>query len=134
MALLGNTTGALLGYGAGRLLGSDALDLLGARNRHVRVLTTRLVHRPFSTMLGLRLTPGMPFAAVSLAAGSNRLPVAGFAWATALGTAPGTAACVAAGTAAASPLSLAVWGPFAGALAVLGAAFLIRRRRRSTAP
>ncbi|MGW1135038.1 TVP38/TMEM64 family protein [Streptomyces griseoluteus] len=128
---MGNTAGALIGYGAARLLGSDALNLLSTRSPHVDALRARLVQRPFVGMLWMRLTPGMPFAAVSVAAGSSRLPVVPFAVATALGTLPATAACVAMGTAASSLPSPVIWGPFGAAVAAFGAVFLIRRRRRN---
>ncbi|MFF9378158.1 TVP38/TMEM64 family protein [Streptomyces griseoluteus] len=131
VAAAGNTAGALIGYGAARLLGSDALNLLSTRSRHVGALRARLVQRPFVSMLWMRLTPGMPFAAVSVAAGSSRLPVVPFAVATALGTLPATGACVAMGTAASSLSSPVVWGPFGAAVAVFGTVFLIRRRRRN---
>ncbi|MGW2211564.1 TVP38/TMEM64 family protein [Streptomyces sp. NPDC001781] len=130
VAVVGNTAGALLGYVAARLLGSDALHLLSARSRRVEALRARLVRRPFVSMLWMRVTPGMPFAAVSVAAGSSRLPVLPFAVATALGTLPATGACVAMGTAAASLSSPVIWGPFGAAAAAFGAVFLVRRKRR----
>ncbi|WP_420711768.1 TVP38/TMEM64 family protein [Streptomyces sp. NRRL F-5123] len=131
VAVLGNTAGALLGYVAARLLGSDALHLLSARSRHVETLRARLTRRPFISMLWMRITPGMPFAAVSVAAGSSRLPVLPFAVATALGTLPATGACVAMGTVATSLSSPVVWGPFAAAVVVFGVFLLIRRKGRS---
>ncbi|MFD6418679.1 TVP38/TMEM64 family protein [Streptomyces sp. NPDC060194] len=131
VAALGNTAGALVGYGAARLLGSDALNLLSTGNRHVEALRARLRRRPFVSMIWMRITPGMPFAAVSVAAGSSRLPVLPFAAATALGTLPATGACVAMGTAASSLSSPVLWGPFGAAVAAFGAVFLIRRRKRN---
>ncbi|MFI0724175.1 TVP38/TMEM64 family protein [Streptomyces sp. NPDC021224] len=131
VAVLGNTAGALLGYGAARLLGSDALRLLSVRSRHVGLLRQRLAQKPFVGLLWMRITPGMPFAAVSVAAGSSRLPILPFAAATALGTLPATSACVVMGTTASSLSSPVIWAPFAGAVAAVGAVLLVRRRRRA---
>ncbi len=131
LAVAGTVLGALLGFGAGRLLGRDALrpvlrfDLLAALER-------RLSDRAFTSILGLRLLPVMPFAVVNLGAALSRMRWPPFAVATALGTFPGNAVWVLAGTSASAPSSTGLWLP-AAAAGVLAGAVAVRRvaRRRA---
>jgi uncharacterized membrane protein YdjX (TVP38/TMEM64 family) len=106
--------GALFGLGWGTLLGTLAstggavLTMLAVRHAlrdrvarrfgpQVQALDLALAARGAAYVLSLRLLPVIPYVAVNLMSGLTRLPTRTFAWASALGMAPGTAVYVNAG-------------------------------------
>ncbi|HEU4658289.1 MAG TPA: TVP38/TMEM64 family protein [Capillimicrobium sp.] len=86
---------ATLSCATSRFVAGDAVAELGGRR--VRALAALVERRAFLSVLYVRLLPGVPFALFNYAAGLTRIPIATFAAATALGTAPRTFAYVALG-------------------------------------
>jgi uncharacterized membrane protein YdjX (TVP38/TMEM64 family) len=130
-AVAGTTLGAVLGFAVGRALGRDAVRPL-LRGRVLSGLDRRLAGRGFTSVLMLRLLPGVPFAAVNLSAAFSTVRLGAFAAATAAGTVPGTAAYVVAGASASAPASPLFWAPavLIGCLALLSTASLWRAARQ----
>ena len=94
-ALVAATLGASLACAVGRFVAGDAVEeLAGPR---VKSLATWVERRGFVSVFYARLAPGMPYNAVNYACGLTSIPIATFAAATALGTAPRTCAYVALG-------------------------------------
>jgi uncharacterized membrane protein YdjX (TVP38/TMEM64 family) len=95
-ALVGETLGALLMYGAARtaLGGRLARRRQAAGRARGRGLMQRIEDgvrdNAVSTLLALRLMPGVPFGLVNLAAGLLRVPVGVYAATTVAGIAPST--------------------------------------------
>ncbi|MEV4612524.1 VTT domain-containing protein [Kitasatospora sp. NPDC049258] len=102
MAVAATTLGAALAFWLGRALGRDALRPL-LRARPLTALDRRLTERGFSSVLLLRIVPGVPFQAANLGCAVSGVRFWPYTWATLIGVAPGTAAYVVAGASAGSP-------------------------------
>ncbi|QDY75729.1 TVP38/TMEM64 family protein [Streptomyces qinzhouensis] len=103
-ALAGTVLGAGIAFTLGRLLGQDALRPL-LRGRWLKAADHQFSAHGFRSMLGVRLFPGVPFAAANYCAAVSRMGYAPFLLATAIGSIPNTAAYVIAGSRASSPTS-----------------------------
>lgn len=94
-AIVSATLGASLACTVGRFVAGDAVDeLAGPR---IRSLAAWVGRRGFVSVLYARIAPGAPYNLVNYACGLTTVPVATFALATAIGTAPRTFAYVALG-------------------------------------
>lgn len=113
IGLVSATLGAYGGFWLGRLLGREAVErLTGHRVERVDALLRR---RGLVAVLGIRLVPVVPFAAVNYAAGLTAVGQRDYLVGTALGIVPATVAYVVLGAYGTSPVS---W-PFAVALSAL---------------
>ena len=123
--------GACLAFMISRSIAPDAVEqLAGPRLKAIEELVSR---RGFVSVLYARIVPGVPYTLVNYAAGLTRIPLAVFAAATALGTAPRAFAYTALGgslgnlrspEAAIAVAVLVVMGS-------IGLALLYRERRRA---
>jgi len=78
--------GACIAFSISRFVAPDAVEhLAGPRLVSVEELVSR---RGFVSVLYARIAPGVPYTLVNYAAGLTRIPLAVFAAATAIGTAP----------------------------------------------
>ena len=94
-AIVSATLGASLACIVGRFVAGDAVEeLAGPR---IRALAAWVGRRGFLSVFYARLAPGAPYNLVNYACGLTTVPVATFALATAIGTAPRTFAYVALG-------------------------------------
>lgn len=127
LAMVSALLGGCLAFTISRTVGHDAVEhLQGPRLRRLR---DWVGSRGFVSVLTARLLPGVPYNSVNYAAGLTPVPLAAFAAATAIGTAPRTYAYVAVG---------GEWGDWTsprmlvaiGLLAATGAAGVIVARRR----
>jgi len=126
--LVGASLGAYGGFWLGRLLGREAVErLTGSRVARVDELLRR---RGLLAVLGIRLVPVVPFAAVNYAAGLTAVHQRDYVLGTLLGIAPATVAYVVLGAYGSSPLS---W-PFAIAVVALvlltGGSWVMLRRAK----
>ena len=131
VTLAGAVLGACLAFSISRYVAGDAIvQLAGPRLLALEELVSR---RGFVSVLYARIVPGVPYTLVNYAAGLTRIPLAVFAGATALGTAPRAFAYTALGgslgnlrspEAAIAVAVLIVMGS-------LGLALLHRERRRA---
>jgi len=134
LAVVGTTLGAVLAFVLGRLLGRDALRPLQKR-KVFAALDRRLTDQGFTSVLLLRLVPGVPFQGVSFAAAFSGTRPWPYTTATALGVLPGTAVYVIAGASASSPTSSAFLLSNAALVAVTVFLLAVRARRRgATSP
>ncbi len=86
VTLAGAVLGACLAFSISRYVAGDAIvQLAGPRLLALEELVSR---RGFVSVLYARIVPGVPYTLVNYAAGLTRIPLAVFAGATALGTAP----------------------------------------------
>ena len=86
VSLASAVLGATLAFLISRHLAGDAVEhLAGPRLVSLEALVSR---RGFVSVLYARIAPGVPYTLVNYAAGLTRIPLAVFAAATALGTAP----------------------------------------------
>ncbi|HCA84470.1 MAG TPA: hypothetical protein DEQ61_02560, partial [Streptomyces sp.] len=132
LAVAGTTLGAVLAFGLGRGLGRDALKPLLTR-KIIHSLDRRLTEHGFSSVLLLRLVPGVPFQGVNFAAALSGMRLWPYAIATALGVLPGTAAYVIAGASASSPTSPAFLLSAAAIVVMMVLTLAALRRARRTA-
>ncbi len=95
-ALVAATLGASLACVVGRFVAGDAVEELGGPR--VQSFAAWVGRRGFVSVLYARLAPGLPYNIVNYACGLTTIPVATFALATAIGTAPRTFAYVALGS------------------------------------
>jgi uncharacterized membrane protein YdjX (TVP38/TMEM64 family) len=131
VTLVGAVLGACLAFAISRYVAGDAIEqLAGPRLKAIEELVSR---RGFVSVLYARIAPGVPYSLVNYAAGLTRIPLAVFAAATALGTAPRAFAYTALGgslgnlrspEAAIAVAVLVVMGS-------IGLALLYRERRRA---
>jgi len=131
VTLAGAVLGACLAFMISRSVAPDAVEqLAGPRLKAIEELVSR---RGFVSVLYARIAPGVPYSLVNYAAGLTRIPLAVFAAATALGTAPRAFAYTALGgslgnlrspEAAIAVAVLVVMGS-------IGLALLYRERRRA---
>ncbi len=78
--------GAAIAFTISRYVAGDAVErLAGSRIKGIEAVISR---RGFLSVLYARIAPGVPYSLVNYAAGLTRIPLAVFAGATALGTAP----------------------------------------------
>jgi uncharacterized membrane protein YdjX (TVP38/TMEM64 family) len=122
---------ALLSYALGRAVGRPLLRaILGAR--FVR-LERGMGRGGTSLLLAGRLFPVVPFALLGYAAGATRIGVWRFSWTTVLGYLPLTTAVAYLGSRAEtlSATDPAVWIAAAALVAVIGAGWFVRQRRRA---
>ncbi len=94
-AIVAATLGASLACAIGRFVAGDAVEELGGPR--VRSFAAWVGRRGFISVFYARLAPGLPYNAVNYACGLTTIPIATFALATAIGTAPRTFAYVALG-------------------------------------
>ena len=86
MTLVSAVLGACIAFSISRYVAGDAIEqLAGPRLKAIEELVSR---RGFVSVLYARIAPGVPYSLVNYAAGLTRIPLAVFAAATALGTAP----------------------------------------------
>jgi uncharacterized membrane protein YdjX (TVP38/TMEM64 family) len=86
VTLVSAVLGACLAFMISRYVAGDAIEqLAGPRLKAIEELVSR---RGFVSVLYARIAPGVPYTLVNYAAGLTRIPLAVFAAATALGTAP----------------------------------------------
>jgi uncharacterized membrane protein YdjX (TVP38/TMEM64 family) len=86
VTLAGAVLGACLAFSLSRYVAGDAIEqLAGPRLKAIEELVSR---RGFVSVLYARIAPGVPYSLVNYAAGLTRIPLAVFAAATAIGTAP----------------------------------------------
>lgn len=128
IVLVAASLGAYGGFWLGRLLGREAVErLTGSRVQRVDELLRR---RGLLAVLGIRLVPVVPFAAVNYAAGLTAVHQRDYVLGTLLGIAPATVAYVVLGAYGSSPLS---W-PFAIAVVALvlltGGSWVMLRRAK----
>jgi uncharacterized membrane protein YdjX (TVP38/TMEM64 family) len=133
VTLAGAVLGACLAFSLSRYVAGDAIEqLAGPRLKAIEELVSR---RGFVSVLYARIAPGVPYSLVNYAAGLTRIPLAVFAAATAIGTAPRAFAYTALGgslgnlrspEAAVAVAVLVVMGS-------LGLALLYRERRQRRA-
>lgn len=120
LVVVGASVGATAAFALSRRLGRARVQrLLGPRLSRADGWLER---RGFATMLGLRLTPLVPFTVLNYAAGLSGVPVRAYVTATALGIVPGAFAYASLGGTLQDPLSVRFFGA-AGlvvALAVAG--------------
>lgn len=126
---VGAVVGACVAFAVARVLGQDALERrVGS---HLACLHALLDRRAFTTILGLRLVPLVPFTALNYVAGLTGVSWGAYTLATMLGILPGVSVSVVLGAESRSPGS---W-PFLATLAALvvfsGSAFVVSRRHRS---
>lgn len=122
---------ALAAYAVGRHLGRPALHRMigGERLDRAEAFVDRGGWR---ALIAARLVPVVPFSLFGYVAGAARVPLARYAWTTAVGYVPITALSVLFGTRA-EELSLTdpvLLGALGGLLALLGASVVIGRRLR----
>jgi uncharacterized membrane protein YdjX (TVP38/TMEM64 family) len=135
LAVAGTTLGAVLAFSLGRSLGREALQPV-LKRKVLAALDRRLTNQGFSSVLLLRIVPGVPFQGVNFAAAFSGVRPWAFTTATAVGVLPGTAAYVIAGASASSPASPAFLLSTAAivVMMVLTLAVLRRARRTATPP
>lgn len=95
VAICSAVLAACLAFTISRRAAPDAVRKVGGPR--AQRLAGWVERRGFFAILYARLLPGVPYTAVNYGAGLTRLPIASFALATALGTAPRTFAYVALG-------------------------------------
>jgi uncharacterized membrane protein YdjX (TVP38/TMEM64 family) len=131
VVMAGATTGAATGFALARVLGRDTVARIDNECReHLDALLRR---NGLIAIVGIRLVPLLPFAAVNYACGLSALRTRDYLLGTALGILPGATAYVTIGAFGATPGSV----PFllaVGGLAVLliAGAVVIHRRRLGT--
>jgi uncharacterized membrane protein YdjX (TVP38/TMEM64 family) len=123
--------GACLAFLISRYLAGDAVEqLAGPRLQALEALVSR---RGFVSVLYARIAPGVPYTLVNYAAGLTRIPLAVFAAATALGTAPRAFAYTALGGSLGdlrSPEAVIAVAVI-GSMWLIGLVLLVRERRRA---
>lgn len=132
LVYVGAVLGAAAAFGLGRWLGRDAVErYTGTRVARLDELVSR---RGFTTVLGMRLIPIIPFTAINYGAGLTAVRRRDYALGTALGIIPGTLAYVALG-AFGLEFGWPAWVAIGvlGALMITGAIWAERRRRISRA-
>ena len=125
--------GATIAFLIARYLAGDAVQqLAGPRLQGLEELVSR---RGFVSVLYARIAPGVPYTLVNYAAGLTRIPLAVFAAATALGTAPRAFAYTALGGSLGNVRSpeAVVAVTIIGGMWLIGLALLVRERRRRRA-
>ena len=127
VSLAGAVVGASIGFGLSRVLGRGAVERLDSLHR----LDDLLRRRGLIAVIGIRLVPLLPFAALNYACGLSAVRPRDFVLGTAIGILPVAAAYSTIGAFGASPGSL----PFLLALGGLGAltiggVIVIRRRHK----
>ncbi|MBA3799672.1 MAG: TVP38/TMEM64 family protein [Geodermatophilaceae bacterium] len=129
VSLAGAVVGASIGFGLSRVLGRGAVERLDSDRLHR--LDDLLRRRGLIAVIGIRLVPLLPFAALNYACGLSAVRPRDFVLGTAIGILPVAAAYSTIGAFGASPGSL----PFLVALGGLGAltiggVIVIRRRHK----
>jgi uncharacterized membrane protein YdjX (TVP38/TMEM64 family) len=122
--------GASLAFTISRYVAGDAVEhLAGARLQALEALVSR---RGFASVFYARVAPGVPYSLVNYAAGLTRIPLAVFAAATALGTAPRAFAYTALGGSIGNLRSpeAAIAVAVLVVMGTIGLALLWRERRR----
>lgn len=119
LVVVGATAGATAAFALSRRLGRARVQrILGAR---LTKADGWLAQRGFATMLGLRLTPLVPFSVLNYAAGLSRVPAKPYVWATALGIVPGAFAYASLGGTLGDPLSARFFASIAMVVALAAA-------------
>jgi uncharacterized membrane protein YdjX (TVP38/TMEM64 family) len=129
VSLTGAVVGASIGFGLSRVLGRGAVERLDSDRLHR--LDDLLRRSGLLAVIGVRLVPLLPFAALNYACGRSAVRARDYVLGTAIGILPGAAAYSTIGAFGGDPGSL----PFLLALGGLGAltiggAIVIRRRRK----
>ena len=143
-AIMASTAGAVATYFAVRLAGEGRLKRWIDRNEgRLNQLVCQVDANPFICLLAMRLTPVIPFPAISIAAGAIHAPLRAFLPATLLGVAPaalllghlgaGVAGVLASGKPFEPQLlwSPQIIGPLAGFALAAGIAAVLAIRRRA---
>jgi uncharacterized membrane protein YdjX (TVP38/TMEM64 family) len=133
VVLTGAVAGAAVGFALARSLGRDAVTRVDSPQ--LARLDALLRHRGLIAVIGVRLVPVLPFAAVNYACGLSALPPRDYLLGTTVGILPAATAFVAVGAFGAASGSAPVLLAVAG-LAVLAVLSLVPlgRRREGTAP
>jgi uncharacterized membrane protein YdjX (TVP38/TMEM64 family) len=132
VSLTSAVLGASIAFLISRSLAPDAVEqLAGPRLQAVEAMISR---RGFLSVLYARIAPGVPYTLVNYAAGLTRIPLAVFAAATALGTAPRAFAYTALGGSLGNLRSpeAAVAVAVLVVMGATGLALLYRERRRAS--
>jgi uncharacterized membrane protein YdjX (TVP38/TMEM64 family) len=132
VVMTGAVAGAGIAFGLSRVLGRAAVERVDSER--LRRLDDLLRRRGLLAVIGVRLVPLLPFAALNYACGLSAVPVRAYVLGTAIGILPGVTAYVTIGAYGSEPGSL----PFllaVGGVAVLaaGGAVVARRRRAAAA-
>lgn len=131
VVMAGALTGATIAFGLARVLGRGAVERV--EGERLRRLDALLHRRGLLAMIGVRLVPLLPFAALNYACGLSGVRPRDYVLGTAVGILPGATAYVTIGAFGADPGSL----PFllaVGGLAVLVVAGAVVARRRRVRP
>ncbi len=103
LSLIGATIGATTGFFTARAVGKEVVDgFLHNKLERVHRYNRRIEANGFLTVLLLRLTPLIPYNALSFALAYSPVKLRDFIWGTALGIVPGTITYVYLGEAIAS--------------------------------
>jgi uncharacterized membrane protein YdjX (TVP38/TMEM64 family) len=134
VVMTGAVAGAALGFAIARVLGRDAVTRFDNLQR--QRLDALLRRRGLVAVIGIRLVPLLPFAAVNYACGLSALRPRDYLLGTAVGILPSATAYVAIGaygaTPGSTPFLLAVSG--VAVLTVAGVIAVRRRRKGEAAP
>jgi uncharacterized membrane protein YdjX (TVP38/TMEM64 family) len=129
VVLSGALTGAATGFALARWLGRDAFRRIDSRR--VQQLDTVLQRRGLVAVVGIRLVPMLPFAALNYACGLSGVRARDYLLGTGIGILPGAAAYVMLGASGTTPGPLSFGLAAAGLLALLLlVAFAVGRWRR----
>lgn len=114
---------ALVGYALADALGRPVAVRLAGRRR-VAQLERVIARGGIRTLLLLRLVPLLPYTAVSVVCGLARVPLARFAWTSAVGFLPMTVLCVVLGARLQEPslTDPVLWGTLGGVVVLVLAA------------
>lgn len=128
VVMVGAVGGSAIGFALGRSLGRDAVTRIDSRQ--LQRLDRLLERRGLLAVIGVRLVPMLPFAALNYACGLTAVRPRDYLVGTAVGILPGATAYVAIGASGATPGSwsflLAVGGLVV--LGIIGVVALSRRR------
>lgn len=127
VVMAGAVSGSTIAFSLGRLLGRDAVRRID--NRQLQRLDALLDRRGLIAVIGVRLVPMLPFAALNYACGLSAVRLRDYLLGTVLGILPGATAYVTIGAFGATPGSTSFLLAVAG-LAVLTITGLVAVGRR----
>lgn len=131
VALTGAVAGSAIGFALGRLLGRGAVSRID--HRRLRRLDALLERRGLIAVIGVRLVPMLPFAALNYACGLTAVRPRDYLLGTAVGILPGATAFVTIGAFGATPGSLSfVLGLVGLVVLAVGGMVVMARSRAAT--